>query len=168
MSKVKSSDKDFLHDNNKADGKKKKYLWCIEHPSSECRARSFCFSYHTAKGSQSVRPEVPLDTAWVRGGCAHTVKWLETQQWILWFSPLKVIIWLVLGFLKTSRETDCTVLTTLGSLFLERFCTEPESFEICFPKLPVAAVRSATAHQELLRNTGDLCASVVSNPAPGC
>lgn len=27
MSKVKSSDKDFLHDNNKADGKKKKYLW---------------------------------------------------------------------------------------------------------------------------------------------
>lgn len=146
---------------------KKKMFVVYRTPEFRMQSQVFLFQLPHSKG-QSVRPEVPLDTAWVRGGCAHTVKWLETQQWILWFSPLKVIIWLVLGFLKTSRETDCTVLTTLGPLFLERFCTEPERFEICFPKLPVAAVRSATAHQELLRNTGDLCASVVSNPAPGC
>lgn len=134
MSKAKSNHKNFFHyNNNKADGKKK--LWCKEHPSSECRARSFCFSCHTAKDSQSVRPEVPLHRVWVQGGCVSTVKWLETQQWILWFSPLKAIIWLVLGFLETSREIDFSVLTTRGVLFLERCCTVWKVWEL-LPKAP--------------------------------
>lgn len=64
----------------------------------------------------------------------------------------------MLGFLKTSREIDFSHHTG-GSW---RGSVQSERFENSFPKLPMAAVGSDTAHQELLQNTGDLCASVPS------
>lgn len=60
MSKVKNNDKDFLHDNNdnKADGKKK--ISGVKNTQVlNVEPDLFCLSYHTAKGSQSVKPEVP-------------------------------------------------------------------------------------------------------------
>lgn len=120
MSKVKFNDKNFLHDNNnKADEKKNCGVKNTQDLNVEpdllvsavTQQRSVSQSV-----SQPARPEVPLHREWVQAGCVTTVKWLETQQWILWFSPLKAITWLILGFLKTSREIDFSVLTTLGVL----------------------------------------------------
>lgn len=122
MSKAKSNDKDFLHDNNnKAD--KKNNLWCKEHPSSERRDRPFCLTSTQQSAVSQSNQKFPYTEPGCKGGCVHAVKWLETQQWMLWFSPLKAIIWLMLGFLKTLRDIDFSALTTLGLLFLERFCT---------------------------------------------
>lgn len=53
MSKVKSSDKDFLHDNNKADGKKKKIFVVYRTPEFWMQSQVFLFQLPHSKG-QSV------------------------------------------------------------------------------------------------------------------
>lgn len=80
--------------------KKKKCLWCKEHPGSECKARSFCFNYRTAKGSKSIRQEVLLhrditgnEAAWVSvcvRACGKAVRNVAMDYFC--FSALKVMI----------------------------------------------------------------------------
>lgn len=75
MSKAKSNDKDFLHDNNnKAD---KKIICGVKNTQVLNVERDLLSHQHTAKCSQSVKQEVPLHRAWVQGrvcACSKVVR----------------------------------------------------------------------------------------------
>lgn len=95
MSKMKFNDKNFLHDNNnKVDEKKN----CGVKNTQVLNVEPDVFVSAVTQQrlvsqsvSQPARPEVPLHREWVQAGCVATVTWLETQQWILWFSPLMLL-----------------------------------------------------------------------------
>lgn len=110
----------------------KKCLWCKEHPSSERKARSFCFNYRTAKGSKSFRQEVLLHRDIIGCGCIRVCacgKAVRSVAIDFFFFFFFSWIWLMLGFLKTLKEIDCVPPHWAPHSF-QMFCTEFERFDI--------------------------------------
>lgn len=129
MSKKKSSD-DFLHHHNKADGKK--YVYGVRNTQVLNAKTDLSVSTNTQQKSviQSDRKfsyiEIFLAIRQHGCVCAKAVKKVMMDFW--GFSPMKVMIWLMLGLQKPLQKIDFSVTPTLGSSPFEMFFEESKRF----------------------------------------